>query len=83
MSESKDQLCSVQYFGLRWNIFRNLLLRRLTDDTDNDNNTDDTDNDNNTDNNCAQCQKEKSCMTRRYEHIINVCMKATSAKYSN
>ena len=78
MSEAKDQLCSVQYFGLRWNIFRNVLLRRLTADTDTD-----TDTDNNTDNNGAQCQKKKSCMTRRYEHIINVCMKATSAKYFN
>ena len=77
MSEVKDQLCTVQRFGCRGNIFCNVPWRTclLTDDTDNDNDTDDNDNDNDTDDNSAQFQKEGSYMSRRCRIIINVCMR--------
>ena len=80
MSEAKDQLCSVQCFGSRGNIFCNVPDIDIDNDTDSD-----TDNDpDNADNNHAQCQKRRVyIMSRRCGIIINVCMKATSAKYSN
>ena len=77
MSEAKDQLCSVQCFGSRGNISCNVPWRKMTDATDNDN-----DSDNNKDNNGRQCLKGRACLSRRCGHpiIIYVRMRVISVK---
>ena len=49
MSETKDQMCSVQCWGCGGSLLWKVPWSALIDDTDNDINTD---------NNCVQCQKK-------------------------
>ena len=67
MSETKDQMCSVQCWGCGGSLLWKVPWSALIDDTDNDINTD---------NNCTQCQKKRPCTQRRCgtPTKFNVCI---------
>ena len=65
MSKSSDQMCSVQCFGCRGNLFFNRPWCKMTDNHDND-----TVNDDNNDSNRAKCMLRRCGTPTKF----NVCI---------